>query len=206
MLAADPADGRRYGGRSLPQRRADRRRRLLDAALDLFGTTGYAGVPIERLCAAASVATRSFYEEFPGREQLLLAVYEEITSAATMAVTEALEAAPRELAPRVQAGLSAYVGFVTSDPRRARIAHQEARAAGLLEGNRHAAVVAFAAIIEREALAVGAQRGAADGRLLALALAGAANELLVDWTTSDPRPPTEPILRQLCQLFVAALT
>jgi len=206
MLAPTPGEGRRYAGRSTQQRRADRRRRLVDAALELFGTAGYAAVPIERLCAEAGVATRSFYEEFAGREQLLLAVYEDITRGASGAVTDALAGAPRELAPRVEAGLSAYVGYVTSDPRRARVAHQEARAAWLLEGDRHAAVVAFAGIIEREAQAVAGPREPAANRLLALALAGAANELLVDWTTTHPPPPIEPILAQLTRLFVAALS
>ena len=47
--------GRPYGGRSPEERRADRRRRLLDAALDRFGTTGYASTSITELCSSAGV-------------------------------------------------------------------------------------------------------------------------------------------------------
>ncbi|MGZ6827110.1 MAG: TetR/AcrR family transcriptional regulator, partial [Mycobacteriales bacterium] len=69
--------GRVYGGRSEEERRADRRARLVAAGLELFGTEGWAGATIERLCAGAGVATRSFYEEFSSREALLRAVYED---------------------------------------------------------------------------------------------------------------------------------
>lgn len=121
------------------------------------------------------------YEEFSGRDALLLAVYERITAGAASAVSAALTAAPGELAARVEAGLSAYVGYLTQDPRRARVAHREVRAAGVLEGDRHGVVVAFADIIERQVRALPGDPGV-DRRLLALALAGAVNELLVDWT------------------------
>lgn len=84
------------------------------------------------------------------------------------------------------------------------MAHREVRAAGVLEGDRHGVVVAFADIIEREVRALPGDPGV-DRRLLALALAGAVNELLVDWTASNPRPPTTPLIATLTRLFVAAL-
>src|SRR6266536_445680 len=46
---------RRYRGRLPDERRAERRRRLLGAGLELFGTVGYHGTSIERLCAQAGV-------------------------------------------------------------------------------------------------------------------------------------------------------
>lgn len=206
---ARPAEGRRYGGRSTPQRRAERRGRLLAAGLQLFGTAGWLASPIERLCAQAGVATRSFYEEFAGREALLLAVYEQITAGAARAVRAALAEAPGDLRSRIPVGLAAYVDHLTSDPRRARVAHREVRTAGMLEGDRHAAVVAFAAMIEAE-VQQGSQGSPTpaegDRRLLALALAGAVNEVLVDWTAAHPRPDTASLTATLTRLFSAVLT
>ena len=122
--------GRVYGGRSESERRADRRARLLEAGLALFGTEGWAGTSIERLCTTAGVATRSFYEEHSGREQLLLAVYDEVLAGAAQAVIHAVEAAGDDERARAHAGVAAYVGHLTEDPRRAQVVNQEVRAAG----------------------------------------------------------------------------
>lgn len=196
--------GRVYGGRTTDERRAERRARLLDAGFDLFGTIGWAGASVERLCAAASVATRSFYEEFNSREELLLTVYSAVINDATSYVALALAAVPATLEDRVGAGLAAYVSWVTDDPRRARVVHREVRVAGVLESERREAFLSFALLVEREAGAVPRREGA--GRLAALALAGAVNELLIDWVaTEPPRPPVEPLVRELSAMFIGAL-
>jgi AcrR family transcriptional regulator len=67
---------RRYGGKTATERRDERRERLLDAGLELFGTDGFAAVTIEALCAEAGLNPRYFYEQFATREELLGAVYE----------------------------------------------------------------------------------------------------------------------------------
>ena len=202
------AEGRVYGGRTHAERRAERRERLLDAGLQEFGTVGWSGTAVERLCLAAGVATRSFYEEFVSREALLLAVYERILTAASAAVAEALAAAPPTLDGRVSAGVSTYIGYLTEDPRRARIVHSEVRAAGALENERRAGFLSFAALVEAESaelFRLGERREGA-GRLTALALAGALNELLITWVAeAEPRSSVAPIIDELTALFVAAL-
>jgi AcrR family transcriptional regulator len=195
--------GRVYGGRSEQERRADRRARLISAGLELFGTEGWAGATIERLCAVAGVATRSFYEEFSSREALLRAVYEDVMGGVVMAILPRVAEATGSPSERIRVGLAGYVRYLTEDPRRARVAHREVRAAGVLEQDRHAMVLRFADIIATETrLAEGAQ-----GRILGLALAGAVTEVLVDWVAQpEPRPDTGPIVDTLVQLFVAAVT
>lgn len=195
--------GRTYAGRSDAERRADRRRRLLDAGLELFGTEGWAGATIERLCASAGVATRSFYEEFSSRDALLRAVYEDIMGGVVEHVLPqvvAHEGTPEE---RIRVGLGGYVGYLTEDPRRAKVAHREVRTAGVLEQDRHAMVLRFADLIaEQTRLEEGAR-----GRILGLALAGAVTEVLVDWVAHpEPRPSTAPIVDTLVRLYVAAVT
>jgi AcrR family transcriptional regulator len=194
--------GRVYGGRSQDERRADRRLRLVQAGLEVFGTEGWAGATIERLCAAAGVATRSFYEEFASREALLSAVYEDVMGGALAAVLPAVEASGIAQ-ERIHAGVAGYVHFVTEDPRRAKVAHREVRAAGVLEQDRHAMVLRFAEIIASQTrLAQGRE-----GRILGLALAGAVAEVPVDWVAqAEPRPETSTIIDTLVNLYVAAVT
>jgi AcrR family transcriptional regulator len=142
--------GRVYGGRSERERRADRRARLLAAGLDLFGTEGWTGATIEKLCTAAGVATRSFYEEFSSREALLLAVFEDVLAGVVTEVTPRVVVGGGVEA-QVRAGLTGYVEHLTADPRRARVVHHEIRVAGTLEDHRQAAVVRFADLISQVA-------------------------------------------------------
>ena len=194
--------GRVYGGRSEHERRADRRSRLLHAGLELFGTEGWQGATIEKLCSAAGVATRSFYEEFASREALLKAVYEQVMTGVLDTVLPKVQASVAPLPERVRIGLGGYVDYLTDDPRRARIVHREVRVAGLLENDRHAMVLRFAEVIAHEAHLEGPA-----GRALGLALAGAVSEVLVDWVAHpEPRPPIGPLVDALVRLYVAAIT
>jgi AcrR family transcriptional regulator len=195
--------GRVYGGRSEHERRSDRRTRLLNAGLELFGTDGWQAATIERLCSAAGVATRSFYEEFSSREALLKAVYEHIMGGVLTTVLPVVQASDGTLDDRIRLGLGGYVRYLTEDPRRARVAHREIRVAGVLESDRQAMMLRFAEVIVHEA----ALESGAEGRALGLALAGAVSEVLVDWVAQpEPRPPTEPIVDALVRLYVAAVT
>ena len=111
------------GGRSLEPRRADRRGRLIAAGLQEIGTAGYPAPPPSRtFCARAGLTERYFYEQFADREALLIGVFDhviEIVSRATFAAAQA--APPTESAPRVRAGIQAFLTALSEDPRRARV-------------------------------------------------------------------------------------
>ena len=151
---------RRYAGRAAEERRAERRRRLLDAGLELFGTRGYAATTIEALYTEARLAPRHFYEQFPNREALLRAVYDEAMAAVSEAVAEARRTAPRDIRGRVRAILEGFIDAMLGDPRRARIAYLEVPGTSReLERHAHGVVRGFAALVEEEARA-GAARAA----------------------------------------------
>ncbi|MGH7750546.1 MAG: TetR family transcriptional regulator, partial [Candidatus Dormibacteria bacterium] len=77
-----PLPTRSYRGVSAEQRHLERRERLLDAGLDLLGTEGWARTTVTAICARARLTERYFYQSFPGREQLLLAVFDRIAGEA----------------------------------------------------------------------------------------------------------------------------
>lgn len=197
--------GRTYAGRAPDERRADRRRRLLDAGYELFGTVGWEAAGIALLCATARVGTRSFYEEFDTREDLLREVATTVVLDAVDRLRDGLAEAPATPEGRVRAGITAYVGHLADDPRRARIAYAAVPAAGRLLPDRHHASLAFAEVIAEEADALGLPRPEHHD-LLALALTGAVAELLGWWAAQSPAPPVEPLVEQLVRLFVAALS
>ena len=198
-------DGRRYAGRAPDERRTARRQRLIDAGLQVFGTVGWEAGGIALLCATARVGTRAFYEEFDSREELLREVATTVVLDAVAHLHEQLGAAPATVEGRVRAGLTGYLGHLTADPRRVRVAYRAVPAAGRLLPDRHRASAAFAELIGQEAAALGV-RMPERPELLALALTGAVAELLGWWATQEPAPPVGPIVDELARLFVAALS
>lgn len=117
----------RYGGKSAAQRQAERRRRFLDAALQLFGDSpGYRATTVAALSEAAGLSTRQFYEEFRTLEDVLAALHLQVNAWAEEAVrTAAAGARGLPLADRAAVIFRAYAANVTADPRRVRITFVE---------------------------------------------------------------------------------
>lgn len=201
--------GQRYGGRTAEERRAERRERLLDAALELFGTRGYAATSIEALCAAARLNPRYFYESFATREELLQAVYDRHMAYLAETVRTALADAPGDLRGFCQAGLRALVETQLADIRNARITYLEIVGVSVeLERHRRAVLREFAGLVEQEAdrLAAAGQIPVRDRRMTAIALCGAVDGLLIDAFADDRPLSTDAIVDALVDLFVAAFT
>ena len=86
---------------SAPARsRAETRRRLLEAATDLFASEGLHGATSARIAAAAGVATGTFYLHFRDKEEL----FREIVFAALERLRERMRCALRDVGrdPRAQ--------------------------------------------------------------------------------------------------------
>jgi AcrR family transcriptional regulator len=77
--ATPPRRKRRILGLDDQQRQAQRRTLLLDAALELFGTRGYAKTSIELLCQTAGIGTNSFYDLFASKEAVLIGLYDHLS-------------------------------------------------------------------------------------------------------------------------------
>jgi AcrR family transcriptional regulator len=104
-------------------RLADRRRRLLDAALDLLADGGAAAVTVTGVCKGAGLTARYFYEHFENREALLEALLAEEAEAAIASILEATTSAPPDPRARAVAGVTAVLDAFDSDPRRAALGH-----------------------------------------------------------------------------------
>jgi AcrR family transcriptional regulator len=209
MTGTAPAARRDYGGRTATQRRAERRQRLITAALELFGTEGYPATSIERLCARANVSTRNFYEEFASREALLIALHDQITQQAFDAVMAAVgEVIDEPTSVRLNRAIAAYIGTTSSDPRWTRIAYVEVVGVSpAVERHRLAWRNRLAQLIEAEA-ALAVHRGEAvprDYSLTAMAFIGAVNELVNHWSIHGRQVPLETIRDELTRLALAAL-
>lgn len=183
--ADTPAPKRRgYGGRSAEDLAAERRRRLLDSALELFGTQGYAATPVEKLCAHARVTTRHFYEQFSDREALLIAVFEEVMTATGARVLAALAAPGTAPGEHFAAALQAFLDAQLEDPRRARLTTTEVLGVSpRVEARRNAVIGGFARVIESHAaqLVDSGVLPPRNYRVMAYGIVGAMHELQIAW-------------------------
>lgn len=202
-------EGRRYAGLAPAERDRKRREAVLAAALELFGTQGYAATSVKRICREAGLTERYFYACFCDRHDCLAGLYAELAEGMRTATSVALDdAAGSEIDARAHTGLDAFIGFLTADPRRARVVLTEVvGVSDQLEQRRNGVLREFADLITTVWSSAGepAVRVPTKAqRLTAVGLVGAVNQLLVDWLQSG-REDDPAILVDVCStLFSAA--
>jgi AcrR family transcriptional regulator len=128
----------RWAGVPLTDRRAERRALLIDAALRLFGTGGESALAVRSVCRECGLNTRYFYESFADTDDLLGALYDEVSVQLAADVDAAMAAAGESLRARTRAGMAAVLGFSSADPRRGRVLFTDARANPVLAARRAA--------------------------------------------------------------------
>jgi AcrR family transcriptional regulator len=200
--AVRPVRGSRTG--TLAERQLRRREAMLAAGLDLFGTKGYAATRVDEVCRQASVSTRSYYEEFENRLDLLVAVGERIAATAFAAWSTAGTGAGS-----LRARVAALVHALVDDPRVARVAFVETLEIDPAVGSlRRDALRIFPEWIAAYMQDEGDRRGLSARRrkVLALATFGAAGELISDWVLSpDGRPPVDVLIDDVADVSATIL-
>jgi AcrR family transcriptional regulator len=106
---------------SQDDRRAQRRSKLIAAAISVYGERGYRQATVKAVCEAAGLTERYFYESFANSGELLIASFNAVTFRVFEASVEAAAAAGRSRAERARALLRAYFTALQRDPRSARV-------------------------------------------------------------------------------------
>lgn len=206
-MTRKPEPVRPWRGVSPQQRVAERRERLLDAALEVFVARGFANSRVRDVCREAGLTERYFYESFADKEALLVALAERIVADLVVAVGPAVELVGAEPEAGIDAAARAAVRSLTGDPRRARIILVEAVGVSpALEATRRALIARLAGVIR------GAVAGAfgtwaltsLEVELVARALVGAAQELLVAYVRGELELDEEALIENLGRLLLRA--
>lgn len=112
---------RDYGGVSAQERRDERRRRLIDAGRTLWGSGGLDAVSVRGVCTASGLTHRYFYEQFAGRDELLVAVAGQVREQLVQILLETSAAAGGSVDHRFRAALTAFLQAFSDDPEFHRI-------------------------------------------------------------------------------------
>jgi AcrR family transcriptional regulator len=213
MAEAVEQGERIWGGTTLDARQAKRRRSLIAAGFDLLGREGAAAVSVRGVTRAAKLSERYFYESFASRDELLLAVHDEVATQARSVIAEAIselgsaedagEAFAVDPLDAAVAGLSAFTDFLDEDPRRGRVLLQEAFGDPLLVKHGVELLPSFAALVVEQIGARFDEPDETDAEISGVALAGALTHLYLAWLDGTLKVSRERLVDHAAQLVVA---
>jgi AcrR family transcriptional regulator len=225
---SDEQSQRRWAGTTLDVRRAARREQLIAAGFALLGEQGASAVSVRGVARTARLSERYFYESFPDREALLLAVHDRVAEQARARIAAAVgstiaaaadpaltPAPPHDPGIRADAplsdpatlgiaGLSAFTDFLEEDPRRGRVLLQEAFADQALARHGVELLPSFAALLVEQISARFEEPDTVDAELSAVALVGALAHLYLSWIDGSLSISRERLIRHAARLLVAA--
>jgi AcrR family transcriptional regulator len=174
----------REGRRRSPRRdeaKADTRRRLLAAALEVFAREGYHAARMDAIAEAAGASKGALYFHFPGKLELFSALVDEVAAELAAGVASTI-AAHRGGVARVEAAVTAALALFGRRQALARIVLIEASSLGPAYAKKRAEVLGRLAALVRhhldEAIAEGSIP-AVDTRVAAYAWLGALNEVVL---------------------------
>lgn len=196
--------GRVYGGATAEQRTAERRRKLVEAGMNLFGSGGSGSVRVKDVVDEAGLTERYFYESFSGLDALFEAVLELTIDSLESDINAAVIQVPDDSFARVSVALQTTVDALGKDPRMIRIVFVEALGKGGRAGGRRNEMLVRAAenfFTWSETDPHDFNSSSVDARLKAFAMSGAASELLISWAEGLLDIPPSELADFLVGLF-----
>jgi len=197
--ATSPAP-RVYRGANNEQRSAERRARLLAAAIHCFGTHGYHQTTLKMLCAEAGLTERYFYESYANFDDILCCAYEHAAGAITAQIIANVAKAAPDPSARLHAALDCYLGQIAADPARARLLLIEIEGASERANATYRTRLDIATDLIEFEVCRGLPARPVNGlspRLLCSAMLGAIYQMAKNWTLAGFKPARATLHRNL---------
>ena len=112
---------RRWGAKTADERRAERRTQIMQAALGVYGDTGFRTASVKAVCNKAGLTERYFYESFANGEDLLRQCFLEVNRALIARMRAAAVPDGRAPLERIRAALLVYFQQIKDNPAGARV-------------------------------------------------------------------------------------
>ena len=103
-----------------------KRRRIMDAMVELSAEQGYEATKIADIVRRAGVARKTLYDNFDGKEEVFLAAFDSAVEEMATRIGEACDACDDDWDKRVEAGLRAFLTYLAENPAAARMCLIEA--------------------------------------------------------------------------------
>ena len=169
-----------------------KRKRILAAAVALFGRKGFHEARIAEIAASAEVAEGTVYLYFRNKEDLLGAVFDD-TMDEVLAQGQQIASSAAPASARLARMLDVHLSFLAADRSLASVFQIELRrSARLVERFSRSKLVGYFRMLEgviRDGIARGEFRTDLAPRLAVRILFGAADEILSEWLLSGEAAP-----------------
>lgn len=108
----------------------NQRDRMFGAMVETLAEHGYAEATVKRVVGLAGVSRRSFYEQFSGKEDCFLMMFDETVDCWVAKARSAYGASRGDFEERLQAVLQALLEITRTNPKRARLVIRDPQAVG----------------------------------------------------------------------------
>lgn len=198
---------RSYGGVPAEQRQAERRERLVDAALTVIGEEGTSAVTVHRVCRTAGLNERYYYESFSALDELVLAVAEEAGSRMVAALITAMAQTDDDPRSQATAVIGAGVDLIAADPRFGRLLVESAGHPALSRVRSDLTTALVAMITERGFTTLKLEHTPEvekDATFAATLLLGGLIEVLTAWTAGALDLDRDELVTRCVETFLLA--
>ena len=178
----------------MDQRKEARRKKLLSAAISIFGRKGYHAATVPMIVRAAGSSVGSFYFYFRNKEDVFVAALEALGRRLAAALNIAIAAAGPNVQAQMRAAVEALVRFLAENPEEARILIVESSGLGKrLEAVRREVIESHTRGVEQGLRALADQLPTMDAAVVASCWVGSVYEAVYRWLARPPheRPPAD---------------
>lgn len=199
------APTRSYGGKTGQERAAERRQRLVAAAIEVLAEQGAEHTTMTGICAAAGLTERYFYESFASLDEAMLAALDSVCEELAELAVSTLQTTEGPPEGRVHALMVAFFDLVEESPAKARVAVIESAANAVLRPRRHELIQMFAQLVADEAAGLYPDRAWPEerARIHGLVFIAGLAELVGAWLNGALETTREELVDATEGLFVA---
>lgn len=186
----------------MAERKEARRKKLLSAAIGIFGRKGYHAATVPMIVRAAHSSVGSFYFYFRNKEDVFGAALEALGQQIASALNEAIPAAGPDVLSQMRAAVTALVQFLAENPEEARILIVESSGLGKrLEAVRRQVIESHTRGVEQALRALANHLPPMDPAVVASCWVGAVYEAVYRWLARAPeeRPPAEHLAAAIAE-------
>lgn len=195
---------RTYGGVDAGLRENERRKKLLVAGLEAFGTVGYARTNIKTICRLAGLTERYFYESFKNKEDLLSAVYRQLVDEQKEEALKILGETGRKPLEAASQAMRTFLVNFQHDPHRAQVQLFEVMGVSPRIDAEYREAMRLLAEMAKLFLCTafpGIGEDAWKGNILPTGLAGSIILISHEWVLGGFVTPLDDIIEQCMDLF-----
>jgi AcrR family transcriptional regulator len=191
---------RPYGGVDARDRTAERRRRLLEAGLDLLAASDVPPeLTVRAVCATAGTSARYFYESFTDKDELVAAVFDWVIADIATTTQAAVAAAPHDEQNR--AGITNLVRTIADDGRIGRLLFN-ARLSNAVVARKRAGLGGFFALLSGQHMTTAYQVPEDDWvRSLSHFVVGGVSQTIGAWVSGDIALSADQLVDQLTRIL-----